>query len=323
MRKLIMTAALAALVAAVALTALPAAAKPPGANGRIVFGREDPALGDTVLYTINPDGTHLQQLFTPTVTGEVPHWSPDGTRIDVSCCNLAAFLINPDTNSNAQLPMPDPTLFTGCSVWSPDGTRLACESFGDDPSRNGIYTIRSSDGGGLTQLTSNPGGDDSPGDYSPDGTKLVFDRQDPTRPANAQQALFVVNVDGSGLRQITPWGLPSGPEFVGLSWSPDGKWILFAGGPVFVGGSLYVVHPDGSGLSKIPLAGPPGVTRAFQPAWSPDGTKIVFGLSTHQGPGTGQEGIYIANSDGSNVQQVTSSPTFDQWTDWGTHPLIH
>ena len=44
----------------------------------------------------------------------------------------------------------------------------------DDPSRNGIYTIRVSDGGGLTRITADPGGDDIPGDFSPEGDQLVF-----------------------------------------------------------------------------------------------------------------------------------------------------
>ena len=46
----------------------------------------------------------------------------------------------------------------------------------DDPSRNGIYTVRASDGGDMTQITSNPVGGDIPGEYSPDGTRLVFKR---------------------------------------------------------------------------------------------------------------------------------------------------
>jgi hypothetical protein len=161
MRKLMIVGLLAALVVAVgALTATPAGANPPGTNGRIAFSRFEPALGDTVIYTINPDGSHEQQLFSPQVTAELPHWSADGTRIVDACCGLAAFIINPDTNSNVQLPMTNPNLLTFCWLWTPDSTRLACEAGFIDPSRQGIYTIRSSDGGGLTQITSNPGGDD-------------------------------------------------------------------------------------------------------------------------------------------------------------------
>ena len=76
------------------------------------------------------------------------------------------------------LPPPDPDIETFCGgAWSPDGERLACEAYGvDDRGRNGIYSIRVSDGGGLTRITSNPGGEDIPGDYSPDGTRLVFFR---------------------------------------------------------------------------------------------------------------------------------------------------
>ncbi len=265
-------------------------------------------------YTVNPDGSHEQQLFPR--GAENPHWSPDGSEVSIFCCGdgMAAHIVDPDTGSFRELAPPDPTLEVHCGPWSADGTRLACESFGvTDPSRNGVYAIRSSDGGGLTRITSNPDGADIPGDYSPDGKQLLFGRMDPTRPAKANVALFVVNLDGTGLLRITPWGL-AGYCFCG-SWSPDGTTILFGGR-----GSLYVVHPDGTGLAKIPLA-TGGFSRAFDPGWSPDGTKIAFGLFTTTSSGTEQEGIYTANADGSNVQQVTSSPTFDVTPDWGPHPL--
>jgi Tol biopolymer transport system component len=306
------------LCAGMAIPASPAQAKAPGPNGRIAFSRGSRD-DNTVTYTANPDGSHLQQLFAGVSGG--PRWSPDGSQVSVfAACtdgeeNCAATIVDPDTGRFRQFKWPDPTLETPCGGgWSPDGTRLLCEGFGvTDPSRNGIYTIRVSDGRGLRRITSNPGGEDIPGDYSPDGKRLVFNRIDPSRPANANVALFVVNVDGSRLRRITPWGLPFWED--GGRWSPDGTTILFWGR-----GSLYVVHPDGSGLAKIPLA-TRGFRRAFAPDWSPDGRKIVFGLFTRTKPGTEREGIYTANADGSNVQRVTNSPTFDMTPDWGPHPL--
>jgi len=185
----------------------------------------------------------------------------------------------------------------------------ACEGGNDsDPTVNGIYTIRSSDGGGLTRLTNAEGARDIPLDYSPNGTQIVFGRFDvPSRPANANSALFLVNIDGTGLRRITPWGFSDDTG----SWSPDGTRIAFEHF-----GSLFVVHPDGTGLERIPLA---ISYRSFagDPVWSPDGTAIVFLLFTR----TGQEGIATANTDGSDVQLVTISPTFDHQPDWGPHPL--
>jgi TolB protein len=306
------------LSAGMALTASPAQAKAPSPNGRMAFSRyvED---DNAVTYTVNPDGSHLQQLF-PGLSG-FPRWSPDGSEVSLlaPCTdgeeNCAVTIVDADTGAFRELKWPDPALETHCGFgWSPDGRRLACESFGvTDPSRNGIYTIRVSDGRGLRRITSNPDGDDIPGDYSPDGQRLVFSRIDPSRPAKANVALFVVNVDRTGLRRITPWGLPFF-ENAGR-WSPDGKTILFGGR-----GSIYVVHPDGSGLAKIPLA-TRGFRRAFDPDWSPDGRKIVFGLFTQTKPGTEREGIYTANADGGNVQRVTNSPTRDAAPDWGPHPL--
>jgi len=62
-----------------------------------------------------------------------------------------------------------------------------------------------------------------------------------------------------------------------------------------------------------------GTTRyfAFQPAWSPDGTRIIFGMFINGG-----EGIFTANPDGSDVQQVEFTTDFSNLfngPDWGTH----
>jgi Tol biopolymer transport system component len=163
-----------------------------------VFAHNDPSLPDSIVTTINPDGLGEQQL----VLGECPHWSPDGTLI-ATCGGpdgSATQLIDPDTGNVSEIFAADPTLFLGCSVWSPDGQRLACDEFQPpaDPSRNGVYSIRVSDGGDIQRITSNPGRGDHPGDYSPDGSQIVFGRMDPSRPANANYALFVVDGDGSG-----------------------------------------------------------------------------------------------------------------------------
>ena len=326
MRKLILIAALAGMVAAVALTALPAAAKPPGANGQIAFARFDATLGDTVAYTINPDGTNQQQVFSPTVTAELPHWSPDGSRIADSCCGLAAFIVNPDTGSNVQLPMTDPDLFYACNVWSPDGRHLACEAGFIDPSRQGIYTIRSSDGGGLTQITSNPGGDDIPDSYSPDGKRLAFTRQNP----DGSLTLDTVKLDGTGLLQLTPTGMDI--QFGTGAWSPQGNDIVFsAQASDSVAGSIWVVHADGSGLHQLPIpacGGPfsdPNFNYCLEPAWSPDGKKIVFSLFI---AATAQREIYTVNADGTGLFQVTHGVSTvpgegAEAPSWGTHPLAH
>jgi Tol biopolymer transport system component len=223
-------------------------------------------------------------------------------------------------------PWPDPTLETYCGHWSPGGQRLACESFGvTDPRRNGIYTIRSSDGGGLRRVTSNPGGDDALGDYSPDGRRLVFVRSDENGPVG----LFVVKLDGSGLRQITPPGFVTDGESGG-SWSPTGTKIVFTRqNAPDQRSSIWVVKADGSGLHELritPACGgafsDPKSISCYTPGWSPDGTKIVFTRVSANGA---QRNIFTVNANGSGLSPVTSGANFRREysdPDWGPHPVI-
>ena len=288
----------------------PAGAKVPGPNGRIVFGRFDPAAGDFHLFTVNPDGTNEAQLL-PGVA-ECPRWAPDGSKLLVCFANAKELLrpatLHPDGSGFTLLDNPDPTLNLACWAWSPRGTRLACEGWDDvHPNRTpGIFTVRSSDGGGLVRVTANPyGGHDIPGNYSPDGTRIVFGRENPSLQ---QFALFIVNVNGSGLHQVTSWQ----PDFGSASWSPDGRWILTDNGE----GRLYVVHPDGTGRHPIQLHIGPGRHLEFQPSWSPNGKRIVFALFLAS---TGQEDIFTARADGTDLRQVTNTPDREEFADWGTH----
>jgi Tol biopolymer transport system component len=312
MRNLVMLALLA--VAVVATSASPAAAKPRGTNGKIVTNSFNTALGQEQVYTVDPDGTD-QQLVAP---DEAAAWSPDGSLI-----NLFGRLLNPDDGSiidlNLNAQYPDFSIL-GCQPWSPDGARLACEGFGlTDPNLNGIYTVRSSDGGDLHQITSNPGGDDCPGDYSPNGKRLVF-----IRTTESVFAFFTVKLDGSGLRQITPSGMAL--SFSCGSWSPQGNEILFSAHvPSDEHSTIWVVHSDGSGLRKIPVPGCGGLDSSptwvgcFHPSWSPDGKKIVFG---RQPATTLQRDLYTVNADGSGLFRVTNTPEIEEFGgDWGTHPV--
>jgi Tol biopolymer transport system component len=330
MRKPIVLGLLASFVAVAAVAAMPASGKAPGQNGRIAFALFDPALDGTVTYTANPDGSHVEQLFSAAPSGE-PRWSPDGSEVAIlaPCTdgeeNCAFTIVEPDTGTFRQVKMSDPTLFTACIVWSPDGKRLACAGFGEpDSSRNGIYTIRSSDGGGLTRMTSNPGGEDSPGDYSPQGTRLVFARfvqeGDPV-------GLYVIKTNGSHLRQITPPG-----TIVSSSgdWSPQGNTIVFARRvSADMRNSLWVVHSDGSGLREIRLqaqpacGGPisdPASRGCIHPRWSPDGKKIIFSIFTETATGE-VENVYTVNADGTGLTQITHGGGADGTPDWGTHAL--
>ena len=229
-----------------------------------------------------------------------------GACADPPVCDTSAVIVDPSgTSAPKVFTMTDPNdLFTNCVVWSPDASRLACEGDGQsDPGLNGIYTISATDGSDLRRLTTNAGGIDHPIDYSPDGRQIVISRTDPSRPSTSNSALFVINADGNNPHRITPWGFNDDDG----SWSPDGTQIAFEHH-----GKIFTIHPDGTGLTELQLAVPGGYF-AGDTSWSPDGTRILFLLGGNNRP----EGIATANRDGSDVRQVTVSPTFDHMGDWG------
>ena len=81
-------------------------------------------------------------------------------------------------------------------------------------------------------------------------------------PARFQAALFIVGVDGEGLRQVTDWMTSESER---TSWSPDGSTILFARD-----GALWTVHPDGSGLAELRPTDWSVSDALFEGDWSPD-----------------------------------------------------
>jgi Tol biopolymer transport system component len=308
----------------------PAEAKAPGPNGQIAFARQaNPVLEQGhIVYTVNPDGSHLQELAEP---ADIPRWSPDGTEVsidDADCMfdgTCAAVIFNADTGSSRVLPAPVSPLFNqffGCDTWSHDGARLACGGFTDSPGVSGVYTIRSSDGGGLTKVLScdevQPGAACGPGDYSPDGKRLVVGVEG--------VGLFVVRLNGSGLRQITPTGMLVDEGSNGR-WSSSGDHIMFVANPApGYRRAIFVVNADGTGLHQVPIPGCGGAVSdpmsisCFGPDWSPDGTKIVLVRASAR---FNVQNVYTVNADGSGLFQVTYESGGLEVTsaDWGTHPL--
>ena len=273
-------------------------------RGRLAYGRFSPG-GTSHVFTANTDGSDEQALLPSVAEG--PRFSPDGRRVVVVTESPQGLIfsgfVNPDGSNFVRLDSPDPTLNLGCGSWSPDGSRLGCEAWDDtDLTRQGVYTVRASDGGDLTRVTTSPAGthDGYCGGHSPDGRQLLFLRAD--LPDEQQATMMVVGVDGSGSRPVIA-------QKVGLwcDWSPDGKTILTE-----ANGSLLLVPVDGGEPSEITIAADAPVT-ATRGSWSPDGRWIVFSRVTSTG-----EDIYIMRNDGTNLHQITDTPGQDEeFGEWG------
>lgn len=152
----------------------------------------------------------------------------------------------------------------------------------------------------LTLLTgcSGPGATDHPSAATP---QMVFMMPTnggvfPPGPDNTPWEIAVMNLDGSGRRQLTNDGkVDFLPHF-----SPDGSKIIFT--KYEVGGygnpnaqtDVFVYDLATSQETHLTHSG-----IAFQPAWSPDGKRIAY-LSSRNGS------LWIMNADGTGQKKLVS-----------------
>jgi DNA-binding SARP family transcriptional activator len=123
--------------------------------------------------------------------------------------------------------------------------------------------------------------------WSPDGQQIVFSAGPHGRP----HRLYIIDADGSGLRQLTDGEVPH----IGPAWSPDGQWIVFA-----CGDALWLVRPDGSESHALLAVMGFRLSRAV---WAPDSQRISF-LREPVERGSLREEVWLINRDGTAPRQV-------------------
>jgi len=130
--------------------------------------------------------------------------------------------------------------------------------------------------------------------WSPDGQQFIFGAgSDFEVTQRHDHKLYVLNADGSGLRQITS----GDTNDMFPDWSPDGQWIAFHRSC-----DLWIIRPDGSDGQSL-LAGS-GEFCASNIAWSPDSQRIAFPNTFGPGEETAHWEVWGVNRDGTNARMV-------------------
>jgi TolB protein len=158
------------------------------------------------------------------------------------------------------------------------------------------------------------GGNNAEAYFSPDGRRLIFQRQERVDAGCDQQ--YTMNVDGSGLRRVSNG---EGRTTCGY-WYDGGKRILYSStfeheracppppdrshGYVWPLNNLeiYTARPDGSDLVRLTR----NDAYDAEATVSPDGSRVVF-TSTRDG----DIELYTMNLDGSDVRRVTRRVGYD------------
>jgi Tol biopolymer transport system component len=242
------------------------------------------------LYLTNVDGTSVVNLTDVQGDDTLPAWSPDGSRLAYTCLrqpdgsiSLPRRICVRNADGTGFVVLSNTAADDYGPAWSRDGSLIAFTT-----SSSGSQTmlgLMNADGTGRVTLlpgASNPdlspdnstllfqsgislwtynrltqtsqqltfGTIDSRPRYSPDGSKIVFERI-----SDSAFQIYVMNSDGTGQTRLSKnEGWDAAP-----AWSPDGTKILFTG--LRIGESaLYVMNVDASNVTRV-TAGSDGVWR--------------------------------------------------------------
>jgi Tol biopolymer transport system component len=276
-------AALAVVLLAAPLAALPASSAPAKArNGQISFW-SDRAADRAQVYVMNPDGSR-QRAITRQFSAKRGAFSPDGRQIAFdgraydTLFDFDIFVAAASGRGAKRITRgPDRDLMP---AWSPDGRTIA---FSRQASEEGIPDIWlvGTDGSDARKLVE---GGIAPS-WAPDGSRIAFE---------GLGGLATVNADGTDVRALASGGEPS--------WSPDGRRIVFSRA-----GDIWLMRQDGTAQRRLTR------TRAeeLEPCFSPDGRWVLFSSDR-----TGNKDVFKMRPDGSGVRNLTRHPAEDWATSW-------
>ena len=163
--------------------------------------------------------------------------------------------------------------------------------FGSD--RDGHYDIWvcDLDGSHLVQLTDNTADDTLP-EWSPDGTRIVFQRLWPGQDTE----IITMNADASSITALTDNTVAD----EGPTWSPDGRSIAFHSSRT-TDYEVFRMFEDGSDPVNLTS----NAAADMYPDWSRDATdaRIVFNSSR-----AGNLDVFLMDEDGADPTNVTNSP---------------
>ena len=204
--------------------------------------------------------------------------------------NREIYIMNPD--GSGQVRLTHHRADDAMPTWSPTGEQILFASDRDRfPLSRDLY-LMDPDGKNVRRVFGKSK-DRSSAVWSPDGKQIAYKRREPSG-----SFVYIATIDGKNEEKIAFGGSPT--------WSPDGEEIAFlTGWPERMQITLLNVNTR---KQKVFFPKPVRPSWMTSPAWSPSGNKVAF-TWLHKAPlkeFVDTETIYIINSDGTGLEQITS-----------------
>jgi len=225
--------------------------------------------GQGNIYLTDSTGSQLQPILSNSELGYLMEaaWSRDGKRLIMWSVqnNSIVYLMNVDGTGLIERQL-DMHIFA-IPQFAPDNESIIF--YGANPTSYGLLEVKLD--GSPIRVISALVEDESSFAWSPDGSRLAYMEMDRTL---GEAHLVMEKVADDNKVVVASLPIPKGsgssiPDSANLSWSSDGKTLVFEFGRGNSGRAIYLAYADGTGLIKL-------ADSAHAPAISADGNCLAY-----------------------------------------------